>query len=401
MEFSLLGPLEATDGGTPLALGGRKSRALLGRLVLDVRRTVSVQRLVDDLWGEAAPESAVKMVQIYVSQLRKVLPGAVLLTRPPGYLIDVDPEAVDVNRFIRLRGEGRAALTAGDAGAASERLRDALGLWRGPALAEFSEPFALAEGAHLEELRIVCLEERIEADLALGRHADVVGELELLVARHPLREALHGQLMLALYRAGRQAEALGAYERFRRTLDDQLGIEPSGALKALQRRILTQDRDLERAGDDASGVAASRAPAAVDAAVSAESARPATEGTEGEIARDGFVGRTDELSGLEAILDAAAEAHGGLVLIAGRAGIGKTRLTAALADRARGRGATVLSGRCIQLVGTGLPYLPLVDALRPVRAAHALDELSGELRELPRLVPDLAGGQAVAPADET
>ena len=181
------------------------------------------------------------MVQIYVSQLRKVLPEGVLHTRPPGYLIELEPEAVDATRFAQLRAEGRAALAAGDPETASARLREALALWRGPALAEFTEPFAGAEAAHLEELRLVCLEERIEADVARGLHADVVGELELLVARHPLRESLHRQLTLALYRTGRQAEALAAYERFRAMLDDELGIEPSAALKALQRQILNQD----------------------------------------------------------------------------------------------------------------------------------------------------------------
>ena len=387
MEFRLLGPLEVVDGTEPVALGGRKARALLGRLVLDVNRTVSVQRLVDDLWGDDAPESAAKMVQIHVSQLRKVLPEAVLLTRPPGYVVEIDPEAVDVTRFVRLRGEGRAALAAGDPETAAARLREALHLWRGPALAEFTEPFARAEGAHLEELRVVCLEERIEADLALGGHADVVGELEALVARHPLREALHGQLMLALYRAGRQAEALSAYAEFRNVLDEQLGIEPSAALKALQSRILRQASDLELQADEPV-VADTTAPTVARARA-------------GATRSVGFVGRGEELRRLEAALAAAEGERGGIVLIAGRAGIGKTRLTTSLAEQARERGAAVLGGRCVQLVGTGLPYLPLVDALRPVRGSDALRGLAGELRELPRLIPDLAGPGTLAPPDQT
>ncbi len=375
MEFRVLGPLEATDGRTPLPLGGGKSRALLARLVLDANRTVAVERLVDDLWGDAVPGSAVKMVQIYVSQLRKVLPAAILLTRAPGYLVEVEPEAVDVTRFTRLRGDGRAALAAGDPARATAVLRDALALWRGPALAEFSEPFARIEGAHLEELRLACIEDRIEADLAVGRHADVAGELEALVARHPLREALHRLLMLALYRAGRQAEALAGYERFRRTLDDQLGIEPSATLKALQYKILNQDRSLEPgAGAPQDGDRRAPAPA---------QRRPA--------AQTGFVGRAAELRRLDQALDAARAAQGSAVLIAGRAGIGKTRLTAELAERASARGATVLRGRCIQLVGQGLPYLPLVDALRPLRGTAALERLPVELHELPRLVPEIAG----------
>ena len=163
------------------------------------------------------------MVQIYVSRLRKVLPEGVLRTRAPGYVLEVEPEAVDATRFATLRREGRAALAAGDPETAAARLREALALWRGPALAEFSEPFARVEGAHLEELRLVCLQERIEADLARGLHADVAGELEALVARHPLRESLHRQLVLALYRAGRQADALAAYERFRQGLGEGSG----------------------------------------------------------------------------------------------------------------------------------------------------------------------------------
>src|SRR5215212_2624102 len=245
MEFRLLGPLEAVDGAARLALGSRKSRALLARLLLDANRTVSVQRLLDDLWGEDVPDSAPKMVQIYVSQLRKVLPAGLLLTQAPGYRVEVEPETLDLSRFGRMRGEGRAALEAGDATGAAALLAAALQLWRGPALAEFSEPFAAVEGAHLEELRLGCLEDRIEADLALGRHGTVIGELEALASQHPLRERLQRQLILALYRAGRQAEALEAYERFRRTLDDELGIEPSPALKGLQHKILNQDSSLE------------------------------------------------------------------------------------------------------------------------------------------------------------
>jgi DNA-binding SARP family transcriptional activator/DNA-binding GntR family transcriptional regulator len=394
MELRVLGPLEATAGTMPLALGGGKARALLARLVLDVNRTVSVQRLVDDLWGDAVPESAVKMVQIYVSQLRKVLPDPILRTRPPGYMLELEPEAVDVTRFTRMRGEGRAALSAGDPTTASARLRDALSLWRGAALAEFSEPFALIEGAHLEELRIACQEERIDADLALGQHAVVIGELEALVARHPLRESPHRRLMLALYRAGRQAEALAAYERFRRALDDQLGIEPSATLKDLQLAILNQDPGLDlvsvsRAGRPAAGKRGNGA-----ARLPAPAPRRAANRTD-------FVGRAAELDGLQRALGAAAAGEGNAVLIAGRAGIGKTRLTEELAELARAGGATVLHGRCIQLVGLGLPYLPLADALRPLRGSAALDRLAVELSELPRLVPELGGRLAPAAAAPT
>ena len=378
MELRVLGPLEATEGAAPLALGGRKPRALLARLALDANRTVAVQRLVDDLWGEDVPGSATKMVQIYVSQLRKVLPAGVLRTQSPGYLIEVDPEAVDAGRFATLHREGREALAAGDAQTAAVRLREALALWRGPALAEFTEPFARVEAAHLEELRLVCLEERIEADLARGRHADVAGELEALVARQPLRESLHGQLILALYRAGRQAEALAAYERFRRRLDDELGIEPSAALKGLQHRILNQDPSLE--------LGAAEAPAVYkNGGARARASTP-----------EGFVGRAEELDRLGSALATAASGVGTTVFVAGPAGIGKSRLTEELAARVSAGGGGVLTGRCIQLVGTGLPFLPFIDAMRPLCGSPELGTVGNALRELPRLVPDLAGAERLA-----
>jgi DNA-binding SARP family transcriptional activator len=322
MEFRLLGPLEAVEGEARLTLGSRKARALLARLLLDANRTVSVQRLVDDLWGDDVPESAPKMVQINVSLLRKVLPAGLLRTQAPGYLVEVAPDALDLSRFGRMRLDGRAALEAGDAAAAAELLSGALDLWRGPALAEFSEPFALVEGAHLEELRLGCLEDRIEADLALGRHGDAAGELEALTAQHPLRERLHRQQILALYRAGRQAEALDAYERFRRTLDDQLGIEPSPTLKRLQHQILTQDPGLEPG-----------TPRPVPPRTRAAAARPAA---------GDFVGREDELAQLETLLEAAGDGDGTTVLIGGRAGIGKSRLAAELGQHARARRGNLL-----------------------------------------------------------
>ena len=216
MELRVLGPLEAIDGTTSLPLGGRKPRALLARLALDANRTVAVQRLVDDLWGEDVPDSAAKMVQIYVSQLRKVLPDGVLRTRAPGYLIELEPGG---RRRHALRAAARRGPRARSARATPRRRpracarRSRCGAARRSPSSPSRSP--ASEAAHLEELRLVCLEERIEADVARGLHADVVGELEALVARHPLRESLHRQLTLALYRTGRQAEALAAYERYR------------------------------------------------------------------------------------------------------------------------------------------------------------------------------------------
>src|SRR3954469_5218807 len=247
MDLRLLGPLEVVDGNaTPLRLGGRKPRALLARLALDAGRTVSVDQLVDDLWGEEVPDSAVKMVHIHVSALRKALPEGMIRTRSPGYALELPPGALDLERFERLRGEGRTALDAGDAATAAARLKAALELGRGPALTEFSEPFALVEAAHLEERQQVCLEDRIDAELALGRHADLVGELEALVGRHPLRERLGEQLMVALYRSGRQADALATYRDYRAVLDGQLGLGPSAKMRGLERRILRQDDALDQ-----------------------------------------------------------------------------------------------------------------------------------------------------------
>src|SRR5262245_1322582 len=227
MEFRLLGPLEVDNGSTRVVVTGRKLRALLARLLLDANRTVAIDRLVDDLWGADVPESAPKMVQIYVSQLRKVLPDGVLRTRPPGYAIEVDPASIDVVQFEQLRREGEAAHAAGNAALGAERFGEALALWRGDALAEFQEPFARAEAARLEELHLACVEARIAADLDRGRHAELVAQLEPLLTRHPLREGLWALQLLALYRSGRQSEALAAYRRFRDLLADELGLEPS------------------------------------------------------------------------------------------------------------------------------------------------------------------------------
>ena len=245
IQARLLGPLEIEHDGRPVAVGGRAQRALLARLLLDAGRTVSVDRLVDDLWGENAPASAQKMVQIYVSTLRKALPEGVIVTRSPGYAIELPPEATDLVRFERLRERGRAALAAGSPSEARDLLRGALALWRGPALAEFQEPFAEIEARRLEDQHLATLEDRIDADLALGGDSSLIGELEAVVARHPLRERARGQLMVALYRAGRQADALEGHRRFREMLSEQLGIEPSPVLRELELRILQHDPALD------------------------------------------------------------------------------------------------------------------------------------------------------------
>ena len=229
MDFHLLGPLEILVDHVPVPIAAGKQRALLAILLLNANRTVSRDQLVDALWGEEVPDTAQKMVQIQVSKLRKVLPEPRLHTRRPGYALEVREDELDVARFERAVADGSRALAEGDAEGSDGLLNEALGLWRGPALAEFSEPFALPEGARLEELRLAAVELRIEAELVLGRERDVIGELETLIAQHPLRERPRSQHMLALYRSGRQAEALASYQAFRRTLSEELGIEPSAS----------------------------------------------------------------------------------------------------------------------------------------------------------------------------
>ena len=245
VEFRILGPLEASRHGQPLELGAGKQRALLVLLLLRAGEIVSTDRLIDALWGERPPPSALNSVHIYVSQLRKALGNGRLETHGRGYLLALEPEQLDLGRFERLLGDGRELLTSGDADRAAGALRAALGLWRGPPLSDVAfEPFAQAEIARLDELRLAALEERIEADLALGRHAELVPELEGLVREHPLRERLRAQLMLALFRSGRQSEALDAYQQARKLLSTELGLEPGRRLRELEAAILRQDAQL-------------------------------------------------------------------------------------------------------------------------------------------------------------
>src|SRR5215831_2757556 len=244
MEYRVLGPLEAVGGDGPIPLGGAKQRAVLALLVLNANRVVSGERLIDELWGDDPPETASTGLQVYVSRLRKLLPEGSLQTRAPGYVLETDPEYVDVLRFERLLKEGRAALAAGDLERGTELIGEGVALWRGPPLAEFAQPFARLEGGRLDDLRVAAIEDRLDADLELGRHAEIVGELELLIAANPHRERLREQLMLALYRSGRQTEALDVYRDIRATLDE-IGLEPGDGLQQLERQILNHDPELD------------------------------------------------------------------------------------------------------------------------------------------------------------
>jgi DNA-binding SARP family transcriptional activator len=238
MDFRMLGPLEVWDGDRRLDLVGSKRRAVLAFLLLHANEVVSIDRLIDQLWGEKAPRNAAAALQTHVSRLRKELGPEVVATRAWGYVLRTEPGAIDLERFQRLVAEADNL----PARERAQQLREALALWRGRPLEDLAfEPALAKDIARLEELRLAVLENRIDADLEAGNHNGVVGELETLIAEHPLRERLRGQLILALYRCGRQAEALEVYRETRRVLADELGLEPSPELRELERAILRQD----------------------------------------------------------------------------------------------------------------------------------------------------------------
>src|SRR4051794_20873404 len=247
LEFRILGQMDVRDDDRVIGLGGARQRAVLAILLLHPGESVSLDRIVDLMWGERPPATAIKTVQVYVSHLRRALAEDVVVTSRGGYALAVDAERIDALRFERLVEEGRAALRGNDPARAAERLRSALALWHGPALGDFAyERFAQDAVARLEELRVAAIEERIEADLRLGRDAELVAELEGLVREHPLRERLRAQQMLALYRSGRQADALESFREARRALVDELGLEPGRELRELEQAILAQNPALDR-----------------------------------------------------------------------------------------------------------------------------------------------------------
>jgi DNA-binding SARP family transcriptional activator len=237
MEFRLLGPLEVSDGETLLPLGGPKPRTLLAHLVLELGRLVPAVRLIEAVWGDAPPAAARNSLQTYVSHLRRALGADRLEGRSGGYVLHGAPDEVDGFRFERLVDEARSVAVE-DPAAAVLLYRDAMSLWRGPALDDLADQQSLqAEITRLEELRLAATEERLAAEVELGRHAEAVPELEQLLGRHPLREHLWGQLMVALYRSGRQADALRAFQRARTTLVDEIGLDPSPELTSLHEQV--------------------------------------------------------------------------------------------------------------------------------------------------------------------
>ena len=253
MQFRILGPLEIDAGEGPLGLGGPKQRAVLAHLVVRANQVVPAATLIDELWGEDPPETARNTLQTYVSHLRKIVGADRITARPPGYVLAIGADELDLTRFDALVHESKLARPT-DARLARAALEDALAMWRGPALADvLDDPSLMAEATRLDALHLDAEEARLELLLELGEHARAVGELEALLARYPLRERSWGQLMLALYRSGRQADALAAFGRARSILADELGIDPSPELVRLHERILRQDPSLELTGEPLRG----------------------------------------------------------------------------------------------------------------------------------------------------
>jgi len=253
MEFRILGPLEVVEGDRQIPLGGRKPRALLAMLILRRRQIVSVDELIEALWGDEPPKTADHSVQVYVSVLRKALGGSsdgstLVVRRDPGYTLDVPDTATDLQRFEGLRARGRASLEVGEPARASTLLAEALGVWRGATLADFAyDDFARGEIERLEELRLATLEDRLDADLALGRHGELIPELRALVDEHPTRERLRADLMLALYRSGRQPESVEVFHAGRALLGEEYGLDPSAQLVELASAILASHPSLDLA----------------------------------------------------------------------------------------------------------------------------------------------------------
>jgi DNA-binding SARP family transcriptional activator/DNA polymerase III delta prime subunit len=404
VEFRILGPLEVIDdGGAGVAIGGNRERAVLALLLLSANRVVSSEALAHDLWGEHPPEGPAHALRVHISRLRKALRegggDGIVITRSPGYVVRIDPMDVDAVRFESLVEQAREQAAAGQQEQAATTLRTALGLWRGPALADVADaPLARAEAARLEEARLAALEDRVEADLACGRHTQLVAELDALTRAHPLRERLWGHRMVALYRAGRQAEALRAYQDLRTILGEELGLEPDRALQRLESAILRHEPELDWP------------PATPVATVAVEWARPGAHdedaggGSVGEplpalpmpalLTEMGrlFVGRDTELKQLERLWAEVEEGQLRLALLSGEPGVGKTRLAGELARMLHSEGSTVLVGRCDE--DLGVPYQPFVEALHHF-VEHTPATLLGRrlgrgAGELVRIYPDLA-----------
>src|SRR3954469_628809 len=348
MDIRVLGPVEASVAERPVVLRAAKQRAVLAMLALDANHTVSMDRLIEGLWGEHPPASASKLVQQHISQLRKMLAddGAPIVTRGRGYELMISPDDVDALRFTRLVAQGAG--------------REALTLWRGQALGDVAdEPFAAEEIRRLDELRLGALEQAVDADLAAGRHREVAAEFAALVTEHPLRERLHAQRMLALYRCGRQADALEVYRQARAVLVEQIGVEPGPELRELHAAVLRQDRSLD---------------APVQAVLPPELERGPP-----------LAGRTAELERLRAAWRRVRRGRGCTLVLSGIEGIGRTRLAAELAAEAREDGALVLYGEG-DVARAGAASRPTLLVLDIDVAGPAVVELASEIATRPALL---------------
>jgi len=384
-RIGILGPVELA-GEALVPLGGVKERCLLAALAVHCGEAISTGCLVDALWADDPPRTAAKTLQNYVLRVRRALTragGPAIVTLPDGYCLRAAPGVVDAMLAESLIGEGRRTMAGGDPAGAARLLRRALGLWRGPALGEFADrPFAAAEALRLEELREAALEDLFDAELALGRHHEMVGGLEALVASGPLRERRWGQLMVALYRDGRQAEALDAFGRLRQVLRQDLGVDPGAELRHLHQAILQHSPELAWHPQQ----------------------RPR------EAALRGCFGRAREMSRLLARFDDAAAGRGGVVLLAGEPGIGKSHALRQLAGAARGGSAVVLAGRCVE--GAWVPpFRPFAEAIAGYGELVSPGQLRADLglagsapaRIVPRLselLPDLTAPPSLQPGEE-
>ena len=371
-QFGVLGPLEASCGGEPVRLGGERQRVLLGLLLAHANELVTVDQLVEQLFGGTRSDSAVNAVQVAVSRLRRVLErgdhvDGVLQSRPGGYLLRAEPGQLDAAVFERLLGDGRGLLAAGQPAEAAARLRDALGLWRGPALADLAGVDCLqGEIRRLDELRLAAVMERVDADLALGGGAELVSELESLVASEPLQERLRGQLMLALYRAGRQADALAVYRELSGVLRDELGLAPSEALQELERSILQHDVSLHPPPGQGF----------------ADSVPPVTSvgGRDSPLATGELLEREAELAVIGGLVQAALAGSGRLLVVDGAAGVGKTRLLEEASRAAGAAGMDVVRARGVALedqFAFGVVRQLFEDVLAAASAVERAELLSG------------------------
>jgi DNA-binding SARP family transcriptional activator len=391
VRFAILGSVQLTDGTGEIAVGGPRQVALLAYLLLHANRPVSSDELIESVWADGDAGRAAKRLTVAIARLRRALaasgldPTKALATTSAGYRLCVDQGQLDADVFEQHAADARSALATGHAARAGQKACVALGLWRGPPLTGVEyESFAQAEIRRLKELRLEVLETRIEADLRLGAHAAVVAELEGLVAAHPTREGLTGQLMLALYRSGRQAEALDAYQRIRHHLDSELGLQPGAALNELQSAILGQSPTLEAVASHESRAPSDEARAQKPAA--SPLPMPLASATS-----HALIGRTMQLERLTAALQRAKQGEQLLALVVGEPGIGKTRLMAEFAERARDEAAVVLYGRSSK--EPLIAYQPFAEALRRYVAVAPLATLREEpayaAAELTRLVPSL------------